>query len=109
MVGADPSVASVDVLGVRIGCTDLPSLLQLADSWISGPVGAVVSYANAHVLNLAAKDGAFRALLGDADLVYPDGMSVVWAARMLGAPPLARTTGVDWIDPLCAMAAARGS
>ena len=43
--------------------------------------------------------------LNQADLVYPDGVGVVWASRFLGGCRLYKITGRDWITSLCDLAA----
>lgn len=74
--------------------------------WRSEPY--CVSYVNAHCLNLAARDEAYRALLNSFDLVYSDGIGAVWAGRLLHGKRLHKVTGRDWIGPLCSLAEAQG-
>jgi N-acetylglucosaminyldiphosphoundecaprenol N-acetyl-beta-D-mannosaminyltransferase len=45
---------------------------------------------NAHVINICAQDSAFCAAVAASDLLFPDGQSVVWAARMAGHRPRGR-------------------
>jgi N-acetylglucosaminyldiphosphoundecaprenol N-acetyl-beta-D-mannosaminyltransferase len=42
-----------------------------------------------------------RRLYRTADYMFPDGMPVVWASRLLGAPLPARVTGADLLAALC--------
>ena len=56
----------------------------------------------------AARDARLRGVLGRASLVTADGMSVVWAARLLGGRLKERVTGIDLFERLVAEAAARG-
>ena len=65
------------------------------------------------VINAAKAVAASRdAKLGDAlrraALVTADGMSVVWAARLLGKRLKERVTGIDLFERLVAQAAAHG-
>lgn len=53
-------------------------------------------------------DTGLQAAYACADLVVPDGMPVVWASRLLGAPAKERVTGSDLMPRLCGMAAQRG-
>ena len=71
------------------------------------PPLSAVFYANAHAVNLAARDDAFREALEAADLVFCDGKAVQWASRILGDPVPERFTPPDWIDDLCALAVER--
>src|SRR5215475_13467710 len=54
--------------------------------------GAVV---NAAKVSLARKDRELMRILKSADLVTADGMSVVWASRLLGQRLKGRVTGID--------------
>jgi N-acetylglucosaminyldiphosphoundecaprenol N-acetyl-beta-D-mannosaminyltransferase len=65
-------------------------------------------YVNAHCLNIAARDHAYRAILNSGDIVYPDGISVVYGSRLLGGCRLEKITGRDWIDDFCTMAKENG-
>ena len=62
-----------------------------------------VMYANAHVLNQSADNGALRDALEGADLVYCDGYGVRLAAKALERPVPHRMTGADWIWGLAAL------
>jgi N-acetylglucosaminyldiphosphoundecaprenol N-acetyl-beta-D-mannosaminyltransferase len=101
----------VDILGVEVACLDLDGILACVQSWIETSDMArqcTINYANAHVLNLAWEDEAFKQLLCEADLVYADGVGAAWAGRWLGGCHLEKLTGADWIDPFCAVAARQG-
>ncbi len=49
----------------------------------------------------ARRDQAFAQVLQRADLRVPDGIGVLWAARLLGAPLHERVTGSDGIYRIC--------
>lgn len=53
-------------------------------------------------------DPELRYLLQDADLALPDGMPLVWSARLLGIPLTERVAGADLIPQLAGMAAEKG-
>lgn len=71
-----------------------------------GPHYAAV--ANAAKVASANKDERLRAVLVKADLVTADGMSIVWASRLLGQPLKQRVTGIDLFERLIGLAAERG-
>ncbi|MEN3334380.1 MAG: N-acetylglucosaminyldiphosphoundecaprenol N-acetyl-beta-D-mannosaminyltransferase, partial [Blastocatellia bacterium] len=56
----------------------------------------------------ASRDAKLDDALRRAALVTADGMSVVWAARLLGKRLKERVTGIDLFERLVAQAAARG-
>lgn len=63
---------------------------------------------NASKTVAASRDARLRETLDRAALVTADGMSVVWAARLLGKQLKERVTGIDLFTRLLAQAAARG-
>lgn len=63
---------------------------------------------NAQLVTLAEKNAVFAEAMQAADLAVPDGISVVMASRILGAPIPERVPGGDLMDRLCAEAAHYG-
>jgi N-acetylglucosaminyldiphosphoundecaprenol N-acetyl-beta-D-mannosaminyltransferase len=70
------------------------------DEFVSALLGpappGTVAYLNAHTTNLSRRDPVFRGMLGRMELLYPDGMGVVRAARWLGSPVPARVNAADF-------------
>jgi len=63
---------------------------------------------NAAKIVAADRDEKLKRALLEADLVTADGMSVVWASRLLGQPLKQRVTGIDLFQRLVEHAAHRG-
>ena len=63
---------------------------------------------NVDICRLARRDAAKRALVRGASLVVPDGMPLLWAARLRGEPLVERITGASLIFSLAEAAAAGG-
>ena len=96
------------IAGIPIANLSEDETVARIDELISlgGPhYGAVV---NAAKLVAAERDPELRRALVDADFVTPDGMSVVWAARLLGKPLRQRVTGIDLFERLLAHAEEQG-
>ena len=91
----------VEILGVHVSCAKRENVLQIPLEWASQPHKRTILYVNAHCLNLTINDPVYRATLNTADLVYSDGISVVWAAKYLGGCKLEKVTGRDWIHDFC--------
>jgi N-acetylglucosaminyldiphosphoundecaprenol N-acetyl-beta-D-mannosaminyltransferase len=72
-----------------------------------GPPGYVVT-PNAHHVALLRDSERFRDAYAGAALSVPDGVSLVWASRLLGAPLPERVAGVDLFEDVCAAAAGTG-
>jgi len=58
---------------------------------------------------LARRDPVYRAAVNAADLVVPDTVGVVIAARMLGQPVRERVTGIELIENVCTVCARNGT
>jgi N-acetylglucosaminyldiphosphoundecaprenol N-acetyl-beta-D-mannosaminyltransferase len=55
-----------------------------------------------------SKSAEFRELYAKAALVVPDGVPLLWAARMLGTPLKERINGTDLFERTCELAAQQG-
>jgi N-acetylglucosaminyldiphosphoundecaprenol N-acetyl-beta-D-mannosaminyltransferase len=64
---------------------------------------AVIATVNAQFVHLAGRQSRFAAFLQRADLSVPDGMSLVFASRLLGHPLPERISGVDLAEDLAAL------
>jgi N-acetylglucosaminyldiphosphoundecaprenol N-acetyl-beta-D-mannosaminyltransferase len=67
--------------------------------------GGWVAPVNVDVCRRARKDPAARALVAGATLIVPDGMPLIWAARLRGRPFTERVTGSSLIYSLSEAAA----
>jgi N-acetylglucosaminyldiphosphoundecaprenol N-acetyl-beta-D-mannosaminyltransferase len=97
----------VNILDVPVSCCSREDLLSQVITWCREEQRRTITYVNAHCLNLAQSDPGYHQLLNQCDLVYADGVSVVWASRLLGGCPLEKITGRDWIYDFCRLAARR--
>jgi len=91
------SARLVEILGVRI--VNLHTIEAVAHMqkliWVTAPRARAVYIANAHTLNLACEDPAYRAVLNAADTVFGDGTGVRWAARWQGKKMIDNLVGTD--------------
>jgi N-acetylglucosaminyldiphosphoundecaprenol N-acetyl-beta-D-mannosaminyltransferase len=88
---------TVSILGVRMANATHEEAIALMEAWIRKREGRshAVYIANAHTLNLACEDVAYRAVLNAADVVFGDGTGVRWAARRKGVRMKANLVGTD--------------
>ena len=107
--------AIVRILSVSVDCVDFAGLLDRLDWWVvqrrahgSAQPCRQVCTVNPEFIVDAQNDGAFAAVLRRADLRVPDGVGVLWAANLLGAPLAERVTGSDGIYRIAERAASRG-
>jgi N-acetylglucosaminyldiphosphoundecaprenol N-acetyl-beta-D-mannosaminyltransferase len=84
--------------------------LDQIGAWIDAPqpLCRQICTVNPEFIVDASRDPNFAAALGRADLRVPDGVGVLWAARLLGTPLQQRVTGSDGIYQICQRAAVKG-
>jgi N-acetylglucosaminyldiphosphoundecaprenol N-acetyl-beta-D-mannosaminyltransferase len=99
---------TVDLLGVHIHLVSMEEAVARIEEFIQDGSPRHVVTADASAVLRAHRDPRFREILRDADLVVPDGIGVVWAARLLGWRVPERVPGVELVERLCALSAQRG-
>jgi N-acetylglucosaminyldiphosphoundecaprenol N-acetyl-beta-D-mannosaminyltransferase len=98
------SFETADILDVSVACLDIPGLMAQVQEWCLGRNKRTIYYVNAHCYNTALAHPGYRRLLNQADLVYADGIGVVWAGRLLTGSKLVKMTGADWLPFFCEIA-----
>lgn len=97
----------VNICGVEIDCVSFDQAAEIilahAASRQSTP-GYVVTPNAQHILLLRG-DTRFRESYQEALLIVPDGISLLWAASLLGTPLRGRVNGTDLFEHLCSLAA----
>lgn len=99
---------TVGVLGVPVHMVNKRELVDQALAWSKAAEQRTILYVNAHCLNVLADQPGDQAIFNQADLIYADGISVVWAARLLAGKKLNKITGRDWIHDLSAEVCRQG-
>lgn len=95
-------------MGVAIHDVTMAETLALIDRWIAAGGTHQIATINPEFLMKARRDANFRATLRRAALCIPDGIGVLWAARMRGTKLRERVAGSDLVPLLSAEAARRG-
>ena len=99
----------VELLGQAFDPVTMDRAVARVLAWCAPPSAPhLVVTVNASHLCMARRDEALRAACASGDLVVADGMSVVWASRLLGAPLPERIGGIDLMDRLLAEGGRRG-
>ena len=99
---------TVGISGIPIDKLDTAKVLERIEEFIRNRRFHQVATANTNFLVNALFDVELRHILRASDLVVPDGMLVVWAAKLLGAPLMERVTGADMVPRLAEIAAKKG-
>jgi N-acetylglucosaminyldiphosphoundecaprenol N-acetyl-beta-D-mannosaminyltransferase len=98
----------IDLLGIRIDNLTMPEVLNAIDSFIQREKPSLVCTANANHIRLVRTDDGFANIYKEADLVTADGMSIIWASRILGRPLREKVSGIDLTVEICKRSSARG-
>ena len=89
-----------DILGVGIDDLPLEEAVAAGCALLEQPGCHYVVTPNPEFLLTAKKNDAFREVLNAADLSLPDGIGVIYAAKLLGRPLKGRAPGVDFAQGL---------
>jgi N-acetylglucosaminyldiphosphoundecaprenol N-acetyl-beta-D-mannosaminyltransferase len=101
-------IPSVNILGVRVHAVTMAQTLAWIETAVAARAPQQICTANPEFIMGARRDPEFRQVLNQADLVLPDGVGLLWAARRLGGRLPERVPGSDLIYRLAEKAAARG-
>lgn len=81
---AEPDVVRRTILGVPVDAASVTDAVRTIETWVDERRGLSALYINAHIVNLIHDDPSLSEVFAQSSLNYADGMSMVWAARMLG-------------------------
>lgn len=98
----------VNVGGVGIDNLSEDEALDAIERLIGDGGSHYMAVVNAAKVVAASRNSELRRVLSQADIVTADGMSVVWAARLLGRSLRQRVTGIDMFERLLVRASERG-
>ena len=105
-----PSFPRMAIDGVLIDRLSVADTLRCASEWMreEGARARIIATINVQFLQAARSDARFREVLTRADLSVPDGVPIVWASKLLGAPLPERVNGTNLMVALCQLAAEEG-
>lgn len=91
-----------EVLGIRFDNVTLEEADQLGRAMLEEDKFHYVVTPNPEFILSAEKDEEFRRVLNGADLVIPDGIGVVYSAKILGTPLQERVPGIEFAAKMLA-------
>ncbi|WP_426424809.1 WecB/TagA/CpsF family glycosyltransferase [Bradyrhizobium genosp. A] len=92
------------ILGLPIDALDLTAVVRRLESAAARRATCLVSTPNLNFLVNSLSDPEFRQSVLDSDLCPPDGMPIIWIARLIGLPIRERASGADLLERLRAQA-----
>ncbi len=84
---------TIDILGVKIDRITSAYALKKAEQMVRSDGVSTIFTPNPEIVMAAYEDAGFREVLNSADMCTPDGIGVVYAAKMLGTPVPERVAG----------------
>ena len=86
---------TIEMLGVKIDSITAAYALKKAEQLVRKPGVSMIFTPNPEIVMAAYEDPEFKEILNSADMCTPDGIGVVYAAKMLGTPVPERVAGFD--------------
>ena len=96
------------ICGVAVDPLSMDETLDRIAELVRRRTPSLVMTPNVHGIVLLNRNTAFKEISTRAELILPDGMPLLWAARFLGTPLKERVTGSDLLIELCREAPRRG-
>lgn len=91
---------TADIMGVRFHAMTLNETVDYAMNRIHTKKKGYIVTPNPEIVYLTLDDPAFRNIVNGAALVLPDGIGIIYAAKILGQSLAGRVTGIDFSDLL---------
>ncbi|MDZ7315891.1 MAG: WecB/TagA/CpsF family glycosyltransferase [candidate division KSB1 bacterium] len=98
----------IKVLGCPVDRVTLSQCLDWFEKVIERGGRCHIVVINAAKVVKARRDAELARVIHEADLIGADGMSIVWASRLLGTPLPGRVNGTDLMDALFELSARKG-
>ena len=105
---SDPPIESRIVLGIRVNASTYDEVAAAVRDWSIRRMSRTVNVLAVHGLMEAYDDPRFRQIINDGDINTSDGVPIVWALKLLGAPNATRVYGPELTPRLLEMAAHEG-
>ena len=99
---------TISFLDVNVDVVDTKGLCDRIVSFAHMGEKRQVMYVNTDCMLLSRKNETYRQVLNRCDLVYADGVGVVWGARLWGHNLPGRSTGADFLLEFCEVFAKNG-
>ena len=102
------STKRINILGVGVSAINMTSTLELLRRWIEERHPEYVCIRDVHGIMRCQADQELRAIHNRAGLVTPDGMPLVWLARLHGFRHVERVYGPDLLLAVCRLSEQTG-
>lgn len=90
-----------NVIGVGVSIVNMKVALKTIDGWIANQSKNFVCIRDVNGVMHCRKDNEYKRIHDNAGLVTPDGMPIIWLARLMGIKDIERVCGSDLMAALC--------
>jgi len=97
-----------NVLDVQVSAVNLERACSIVDESIQMDRKGYVCVAPVSTIVSCQESGEYKEIVNNAEMVAPDGMPLVWLAKMMGHKEVRRTYGPDLMLTLCDMGQEKG-
>lgn len=98
----------VNILGVGVSAITMDEALATIEGWIASREHQYICVRDVHGVMKSQRDATLRQIHNAAGLVTPDGMPLVWLARLKGFRHVERVYGPDLMLACCQLSISRG-
>lgn len=101
--------ASLNILGVLVNAVQISDVIARMQDWIAQRGECrTIAVTGMHGIMEAHHDPAFKNILNSSTLVVPDGMPLVWLARLRGTQLKRRVYGPELMATFCEISTKKG-
>ena len=90
----------IEILGVGFDNVSMDEAIERAFEWIKHREGRFVVTPNPEIVMLARENEELKDTIEQASLVLPDGIGIIYGAKILGTPLKERVPGIDFASGL---------
>ncbi len=105
---AVPRPLSILVLGVPVSLVTLKTAVEKIMLWVADQQSEYVCVRDVHGVKLAVSNSRMLVIHRNAGMVTPDGMPLVWLAKIRAREEIGRVSGADLVDAICQSGEATG-
>ena len=92
----------INILGVGFDNVTMDEALARGEELLCSEGAHYVVTPNPEIVETCRADAAANAAVNGADLVLPDGIGIIYAAKILGEGLPGRVPGIEFAEELCA-------
>ena len=96
---------SINLFGFTLANLTMTQAVTRIEEVVKNDQSETMFFVNPDCLNKAVTDSTYRKILQKADQIFPDGIGLTIAAKIMGSPLEENVNGTDMLPFLCEMAA----